>query len=269
MKTLLAELLDVEGLQQLLDSFHELTGISVAVVDLDGTILFSSTRPLLCTQFYDARVGEANSCRLTRALLQNREIVVDQHQTRLCPHGLLDALEPLVVSGERIGALLIGQVFAEPPDLEFYRNDAVSKGFDPDHFLETLQAVPVVDQHYFERAVRHMVSLTTLLAEQATGRLAAQKNEQLAAEHHAWVLKESERQQSKLQLYRADHQSCNDLLDLALEKALAFTDSSIGYIYQYDETTRLFTLYAWSKGTMAECAVLKKQTVYELDKTGL
>lgn len=269
MKPLISELLHAEGLQNLLDSFYELAGISAAIVDLNGTILFSSIRPLLCTQFYDARVGAANSCLLSRALLQNREIVVDQHQTRFCPHGLLDALEPLVVAGERIGALLIGQVFAEPPDLEFYRNDAVSKGFNPDRYIETLQAVPVVDHHHFERAVQHMVNLTTMLAEQAMGRLAAQKSEQLAAEHHAWVLKESERQKSKLQLYRAEHQSCNDLLDLALEKALTFTDSSLGYIYQYDETTRLFTLYAWSQGAMAECAVLKKQTVYELDKTGL
>lgn len=269
MNIMSSELFDAEELQELLDSFHELTGISVAVIDLNGTILFSSTRPLLCTQFYDARVGATNSCRLSRALLQNHSIQTDQQYTRRCPHGLLDALEPLVVAGERIGALLIGQVFAEPPDLAFYRSEADLNGFDTDRFLEALQEVPVVEPTCFEKAVRHMASLTTLLAEQVMGRLAAQKSEQLAAEHHAWVLRESERQQSKLQLYRAEYQSCNDLLDLALEKALAFTESSIGYIFLYDEATRLFTLYALSKGVMAECTILKKQTVYELDKTGL
>ncbi|NJD39601.1 MAG: response regulator [Geobacter sp.] len=269
MKTLLSERLDAEGLQRLLDSFHELTGISVAVVDLSGTILFSSIRPLLCTQFYDARTGVANRCRLNRALQQNPEISTGNNQTRRCPHGLLDAFEPLVVEGERIGALLIGQVFAEPPDLEFYRSEALRNGFEVGRFLEALQSVPVVNPAHFERAVRHMVSLTTLLAEQVAGRLAAQKSEQLAADHHAWVLKESERQESKLQLYRSEPQSCTDLLDLALEKALAFTESSIGYIYLYDEETRLLTLYAWSKEVLSACTVLKKQTTYELDKTGL
>lgn len=269
MKTSLAELLDVEGLQRLLDSFHELTGISVAVVDLNGTILFSSIRPLLCTQFYDAQTGVANTCRLNRALQQNPEISMGNNQIRRCPHGLLDALEPLMVEGERIGALLIGQVFAEPPDLEFYRSEALRNGFDVECFLEALQSVPVVNPAHFERALRHMVSLTALLAAQVLGRLIAQKNEQLTQEHHAWIKNESERHQSKLQLYRSEPQSYNELLDLALEKAMSFTGSSIGYIHQYDETTRLFTLYAWSKGAMAECAVLKKKTVYELDKTGL
>ncbi len=269
MNIMIAELLDSAGVKDLLDSFYELTGISVAVVDLDGGILFSSTRPLLCTQFYEGLAGVANSCRLSRAFRQNPEIVTDSYHKRHCIHGLLDAFEPLIISGERHGGLMIGQVFSEQPDLEFYRNEAVRCGFDVNRFLEAILSVPVVDMKHFDRAVSHLVSLTTLLAKEAMARLDAQKSEQLIAEHYAWVVKESERKQSKLQLYRTEYQSRNDLLDAALQKALVCTESSIGYIYHYDEATRLLILCAWSKGVMPECAILKKQTVYELDKTGL
>ena len=85
----------------------------------------------------------------------------------------------------------------------------------------------------------------------------------------ARVLQDYRRQAAQLKLYEMDQASCNDLLDVALEEVLPLTNSSIGYIYMYDENSRLFTLYAWSASVMPECSIVRKQTVYELDKTGL
>jgi two-component system, sensor histidine kinase len=265
----LTRLLDTNGIQQTLDSFYELTGISAAIVDASGDIILSSVRPLLCSQFYDSRDRTINSCRLSRALLQNKEIVSDQHETRLCPHGLLDAIEPIVIQGERLGALLIGQVFAEKPDLDFYRKDSEQYGFDKETFFSALESVPVVERRRFEQAVHHMVSLTKLLVEQGMARLLAEQNALTCREHAKNVVKENRRKRALLRLYANDQASCNDLLDAALEDSLEMTESSIGYIYAYDEETRLFTLYAWSQSVMPECTIVHKQTVYELDKTGL
>jgi polar amino acid transport system substrate-binding protein len=111
MATELEALFNSQTIQTVLDRFFTLTGISAAVINLDGSLLFSSTRPPLCSNYYDARPGNLNSCRLSRALLQNREITADHQVTRLCPYGLLDAIEPLIIEGKRIGAVLIGQVF--------------------------------------------------------------------------------------------------------------------------------------------------------------
>ncbi len=60
-----------------------------------------------------------------------------------------------------------------------------------------------------------------------------------------------------------------DLLDFALGKVVALTESSIGYIYHYNETDQLFVLNTWSKEVMAACKVAEPQSVYQLDKTGL
>jgi len=146
-------------------------------------LLFSSARPLLCSDYYDARQGRSNSCRLSRVLLQNREITTDHHITRLCPHGLLDALEPLIVDGERIGAVLIGQVFSEAPDLHRYRDEAQKSGFDVEAFLTAVQNVAIVSRDRFENAVALMSGLTTLLAEQALLRLKAEQNEEAVKLH--------------------------------------------------------------------------------------
>jgi PAS domain S-box-containing protein len=60
-----------------------------------------------------------------------------------------------------------------------------------------------------------------------------------------------------------------DLLDFALDEAIALTGSTIGYIYFYDDATRQFTLNTWSKGVMQECTVAEPQTIYQLEKTGI
>ncbi len=60
-----------------------------------------------------------------------------------------------------------------------------------------------------------------------------------------------------------------ELLNYTLEEAINLTSSKIGYIYFYDEATKLFTLNSWSKDVMPLCGILEQQTVHELDKTGI
>jgi PAS domain S-box-containing protein len=60
-----------------------------------------------------------------------------------------------------------------------------------------------------------------------------------------------------------------ELFDFSLEKVIALTESSIGYIYHYSEEEKQFVLNSWSKGVMPSCSVAEAQTIYHLDKTGL
>ena len=63
--------------------------------------------------------------------------------------------------------------------------------------------------------------------------------------------------------------SRTEILDFVLDRALKLTFSRIGYIYYYDEQTRLFDLHAWSGNIMAACHVVNPKTQYKLDETGL
>jgi len=64
-------------------------------------------------------------------------------------------------------------------------------------------------------------------------------------------------------------ESLQDYLDYALKLAIEFTNSKIGYIYHYNEAKKEFTLNSWSDEVMKECTIQEKQTVYQLDKTGI
>ncbi len=58
-------------------------------------------------------------------------------------------------------------------------------------------------------------------------------------------------------------------MDYALDTALVLTKSPIGYLYFYNEETRLFSLYCWSNEVMQQCTIAEKQTIYALERTGL
>ncbi|MDD2251806.1 MAG: diguanylate cyclase [Dehalococcoidales bacterium] len=70
-------------------------------------------------------------------------------------------------------------------------------------------------------------------------------------------------------VFTRDFNSTHQQLDYVLSQALKLTDSKFGYIYLYDEHKKEFLLNTWSEGVMDECAVLEKQTRYQLEKTGL
>lgn len=60
-----------------------------------------------------------------------------------------------------------------------------------------------------------------------------------------------------------------DILNFILDQAIKLSDSAIGYIYLYDESTETLTNYAWSKDVMPACNIQNPQITYELCKTGL
>lgn len=72
-----------------------------------------------------------------------------------------------------------------------------------------------------------------------------------------------------LRLHELEDAALKDVLDFALEEILRLTGSAVGYIFFYNEDTRDFTLHAWSRSAMHQCAVLPKPLVYKLDETGI
>ena len=71
----------------------------------------------------------------------------------------------------------------------------------------------------------------------------------------------------KIAGYRAE--TIKGFLDYGLDEAIGLTLSRIGYIFFYDEAKERFTLNAWSRNAMEECAIRDPDEVYELSRTGL
>lgn len=77
------------------------------------------------------------------------------------------------------------------------------------------------------------------------------------------------RLESVLRIAQHRSESVQELLDFALHESLTLTQSTLGYIYFYDEDSRTFTLNTWSQEVMQACSIQEKKTTYDLDKTGV
>ena len=262
----LHELLDLPKLQNLLDGFTRVTGITAAIIDNQGSLLASSARPSLCTRYSDIDATHSR-CRLNRLhLLQSGPDQSFFHDVH-CPHGLVDAAQPIMLDGNQLGGLVIGQVFLKKPHFDFYCEEAKLRGFDSDEYLKDVAAVPVVSEEQFENARYLMSGLTSMLAEQAVARRKAEANENNTRQHAERFVREIRRQKMQLQMYAMDNVSCSDLLDTMLENALKLTDSSVAYLFEYDEDSRLFAFYGWSQAS--QCKVRQSQAFFGLEKSDL
>ncbi|PKL60063.1 MAG: hypothetical protein CVV33_04620, partial [Methanomicrobiales archaeon HGW-Methanomicrobiales-4] len=60
-----------------------------------------------------------------------------------------------------------------------------------------------------------------------------------------------------------------ELMDFALQKAVEFSASSIGYLAFVNEDETMLTMYSWSEQAMKECGINKKPLEYPIHSTGL
>lgn len=74
---------------------------------------------------------------------------------------------------------------------------------------------------------------------------------------------------SLLRISQYPSTSIQELLDYALDEAIALTASRIGFISFYDETAQQLTLNTWSKDVMQQCSLAEPQTIFHLEKAGL
>jgi len=78
-----------------------------------------------------------------------------------------------------------------------------------------------------------------------------------------------ERQNILVDVFMRNFRDSQELLNYTLNRSLALTGSQYGYLFLYDEESREFTLNTWSDGVMDICEVLDKQTVFQLENTGI
>ena len=72
-----------------------------------------------------------------------------------------------------------------------------------------------------------------------------------------------------LTFYQMYSAPLKELMNFAIEKAVEFSASSIGYIAFVNEDETILTMYAWSEQAMKECGIDKKPLEYPIDSTGL
>ena len=153
MKYRLSDLIDVQKIQHLMDILHQIMGPSWAMLDPDGTILARSPWSELCAAFHRANPKTEMRCKDSDAYIKQHTCSGQRIISYTCANGLQDIATPIVIRGEFLGAIYVGQFFYEEPDVDFFRKQAREFGFDESAYLKALKAVPVIPRERVEPIV--------------------------------------------------------------------------------------------------------------------
>ncbi len=139
----LSDIIDVRAIQALMDDFYELTNTGVAIVDMKGEVLVSTGWQDICTQFHRVHPVTNQYCIESDTVLSSG-VEPGEYKLYKCKNNMWDMATPIIVGGQRVGNLFLGQFFFddEAVDREMFRKQAQKYGFDEEEYLAALDRVP-------------------------------------------------------------------------------------------------------------------------------
>ncbi len=154
----LADIIDVPAIQGMMDDFHSLTGMCMAVLDLRGKILVAAGWQDICTKFHRVHPEMQRHCVESDTVLSSG-VEPGSFKIYRCKNNLWDIATPIMLGGRHAGNLFLGQFLfeGEEPDREIFRAQAGQYGFDEAAYLAALDRLPRWNR---ERVTRAMTFFT-------------------------------------------------------------------------------------------------------------
>jgi diguanylate cyclase (GGDEF)-like protein/PAS domain S-box-containing protein len=172
----LLKLIDFSQMNSLFESFLVVMGLPVAIIDLKGAVLASSKWQRLCVEFHRANEGTLKRCLESDRSIYAQLEAGKTYSSHQCSNGLIDCASPIVIEGHHLANLFIGQFFVKQPDLDFFKQQQQTFGFDETKYFEAIAEVPVID----EDKLPTILTLLVDWAQQIAARSLAEKRTLLA-----------------------------------------------------------------------------------------
>lgn len=161
---ILCELMGSQRISEMLKDFCELVGVSAAVIDMDANVLAASKWQQICTDFHRVNADSCARCIESDTELANQLDEGAEFTMYRCKNGLVDCASPIIIEGEHVANLFIGQFLLEAPDREFFREQARQFGFDSAAYMAALDDVPVVEEKRIPRIMGFLGKFAQLIA---------------------------------------------------------------------------------------------------------
>jgi ligand-binding sensor protein len=129
------DFVNVKELEQLMQDWSDATGLATIGVDSNGEYF---TKDINFNDFC-IKYTRGSEEGLRRCAKCDAECT----GTYYCHAGLMDFSRDIIVDGQKVGAIIGGQVLPQEPDENKFRKIAVELGINPDEYVAALQKVPV------------------------------------------------------------------------------------------------------------------------------
>ncbi len=162
----LVEIVDARAIQSLMEEFHKLVNIPMAIIDLHGKVLVGVGWQEICTKFHRVHPETCSYCIESDTEL-TAGVAAGQVKTYKCKNGMWDVVTPLVVGGRHMGNLFLGQFFfeGERVDLDWFRSGARRYGFQEEQYLTALETVPRLSKETVDAGMAFLTKLGGILSQ--------------------------------------------------------------------------------------------------------
>jgi PAS domain S-box-containing protein len=160
----LADIIDSEKIQSLMDAFYRLTRIGVGIIDLKGRVLVGCGWQDICTKFH--RIN-TESCRLCKEsdLYLSSGVPAGEFKLYRCKNNMWDIVTPIKLGDKHLGNIFLGQFLFddEAPDYETFRQQARRYGFDEHQYIAALERVPRLNRETVDAAISFYAILAGMI----------------------------------------------------------------------------------------------------------
>ena len=188
----LAEIIDAQAIQSFMDDFYKLANIPIGLIDLKGNILVGVGWQDICTKFHRVHPEACKHCVESDTKLSTG-VLSGEYKLYRCKNNMWDAATPIIVGGQHVGNIFLGQFFfeGEPLDYELFRFQARRYGFNEEEYIAALEKVPRLSREAVDGIMVFFMKLANMISQLGYSNL---KLAQSLAERDALVdaLRESE-----------------------------------------------------------------------------
>ncbi len=163
----LTSLVDFGLLNDIFENFLEVTGLPIAVLDLDGRVLASSKWQRLCAEFHRANKQTLAGCLKSDTILSRQLQEGTDCAIYRCANGLTDCATPIIIDGRHVANLFTGQFLLASPDMDYFRRQQSACGFDENEYFKALSEIPIVSEQRIPAVLRLLRGLAQQIARQS------------------------------------------------------------------------------------------------------
>jgi len=162
----LADVLEKEGVQSLLDDYYRVARIPLGVIDLKGRIMAGVGWEEVCVKFHRVHPQTCQNCLESDSVL-SAGAAPGEFKVYKCKNNLWDVATPIVLGGKHLGNLFTGQFLfdGEPLNVELFRAQAERYGFEESSYLAALGKVPRVSRETVNTNMAFLAKLAEVLSQ--------------------------------------------------------------------------------------------------------
>lgn len=174
------ELINITTLEKMAENLYAATGISMGITGTGGEVYLSVGWQDICVNFHRKNPVTCERCKMSDRYINGH---IDEYNKNgkyiayKCLNNMWDVGIPLIISGQCIATIYMGQFFYEDEviDEEYFRAQAIEFGFDEEEYLAALKKVPIFSKEKVEHIMQYFSALVSTLAESGLRLLESEK----------------------------------------------------------------------------------------------